>query len=139
AISGIIMPAEKKNISVEVHCDESICLYHDPKWTAEALFNILENAVKYSRENGAITIGVEQWEMYTKIDLMDRGLGIAETHINDIFKRFYREDKVRSIEGIGVGLYLTREIITMQQGYIRVKSKENSGSVFSVFLPNYKC
>lgn len=138
AMSGIIISAKKKAISVAVHCDESLVLYHDSKWTAEALFNILENAVKYTNKGGKINVMAEQWEMYTKIDITDTGIGIAEKHINDIFKRFYREDKVHSIEGIGVGLYLTREIITMQQGYIRVKTQEGQGSVFSVFLPNYK-
>lgn len=136
AISGITMPAEKKGITVNVVCDETLELYHDTKWTAEALFNLLENAVKYTPEGGKVSVSAEQWEMYTKIEIADTGIGVSETHINDIFKRFYRESKVHSTPGIGVGLYLAREIIGKEQGYIKVASREGEGSVFSVFLPN---
>lgn len=136
ALSGVTMPAEKKGITVNVACDETLELYHDTKWTAEALFNLLENAVKYTPEGGRVSVSAEQWEMYTKIEIADTGIGISETHINDIFKRFYRESKVHSTPGIGVGLYLAREIIGKEQGYIKVASQEGEGSVFSVFLPN---
>lgn len=136
ALSGITMPAEKKRITVNVACDEALELYHDTKWTAEALFNLLENAVKYTPEGGRVSVSAEQWEMYTKIEIADTGIGVSEEHINDIFKRFYRESKVHSTPGIGVGLYLAREIIGKEQGYIKVASREGEGSVFSVFLPN---
>ena len=71
----------------------------------------MENAVKYTPEGGRVSVTAEQWEMYTKIEIADTGIGVSETHINDIFKRFYREPKVHSTPGIGVGLYLAREII----------------------------
>ncbi|WP_243259624.1 HAMP domain-containing sensor histidine kinase [Eubacterium sp. 1001713B170207_170306_E7] len=136
ALSGITLPAEKKGITVSVVCDEALELYHDSKWTAEALFNLLENAVKYTPEGGRVSVSAEQWEMYTRIEIADTGIGVSEEHMNDIFKRFYRESKVQSTPGIGVGLYLAREIIGKEQGYIKVASQAGEGSVFSVFLPN---
>ena len=134
ALGGILLNAEKKRIEVQVNCPENMSAAHDRKWTSEALFNILDNAVKYTPAGGQIRIQVECWEMYVKIDIADTGIGISEQHQGTIFKRFYREDAVHDVEGIGIGLYLAREIITLQGGYIRVASDVGKGSVFSVFL-----
>ena len=135
ALGGILLNAEKKQIAVSVDCPEHLMVSHDQKWTREALFNLLDNAVKYTPEGGGIHIKVECWEMYLKIDIADNGIGIAEQHQGTIFKRFYREATVHDVDGIGIGLYLAREIITLQNGYIRVSSELGKGSVFSVFLP----
>ena len=134
ALGGILLNAEKKNIQVSVDCPEHLTASHDRKWTSEALFNILDNAVKYTSDGGNIRIAVEDWERYLKIDIADNGRGIPEAVQGTIFKRFYREDKVHDIEGIGIGLYLSREIITMQGGYIKASSEVGKGSTFSVFL-----
>jgi signal transduction histidine kinase len=135
ALGGILLNAEKKTIQVSVDCPLDILLAHDKKWTSEALFNILDNAVKYTPTGGTIRVSVQSWELYVKIDITDSGKGIAESRQGMIFKRFYREEEVHDVEGIGIGLYLAREIITMQSGYIRVTSTVGSGSTFSVFLP----
>lgn len=135
ALGGILLNAEKKNIEVIVNCPEEIEIMHDKKWTSEALFNILDNAVKYTPDGGKICVRVEKWEMYLKIDISDNGRGIPEKHHAAIFKRFYRETEVHDIDGIGIGLYLTREIITMQGGYVKVVSAPQKGATFSVFLP----
>ena len=134
ALGGILLNAERKNIHVNVECPSDILLAHDKKWTSEALFNILDNAVKYTPAGGAIRVSVQSWELYVKIDITDSGKGIAESRQGMIFKRFYREKEVHDIDGIGIGLYLAREIITMQGGYIKVTSTVGSGSTFSVFL-----
>lgn len=134
ALGGILLNAEKKQIDVQVDCPEHLEVCHDRKWTSEALFNILDNAVKYTPEGGEIQVRVECWEMYLKIDIADTGIGIPERHQGTIFKRFYREDAVHDVDGIGIGLYLAREIISLQGGYIRVASETGKGSVFSVFL-----
>ena len=136
ALGGILLNAERKNIHVSVDCPTDIILAHDRKWTSEALFNILDNAVKYTPTDGDIQVSVQSWEFYVKIDIMDSGKGIAEGRQGMIFKRFYREEEVHDIEGIGIGLYLAREIVTMQGGYIKVTSTVGHGSTFSVFLPH---
>ena len=135
ALGGILLNAEKKQIEVTVDCTETVSAAHDRKWTTEALFNILDNAVKYTPEGGKIHVAVACWEMYAKIDISDTGIGIPEQHQGTIFKRFYREDSVHDAPGIGIGLYLAREIITRQAGFIRVVSEVGAGSTFSVFLP----
>ena len=135
ALSGIVYEAERKNIGVTVECPEDVELLHDSKWTAEALFNLLDNGVKYTAAGGKIGISVEQWEIYVKIDVSDTGKGIAESNQASIFRRFYREEEVHDEQGVGIGLYLAREIITKQGGYIKVVSEVGKGSVFSVFLP----
>ena len=136
ALSQAGAKAEQKEIELECSCDEDLMVLHDAKWTQEALFNILDNAVKYTPEGGRISVSTEAWEMFTKIDISDTGIGIAKEHYEDIFKRFYREGKVHLEEGVGIGLYLSRQIITRQGGYIKVSSKEGEGTTFSVFLPN---
>lgn len=135
ACSGIVYAAEKKDISVTVDCPDGLRLFHDSKWTAEALFNLLDNAVKYTPAGGAVRISVEQWEMYVKLDVSDTGKGITESHQAAVFRRFYREDEVHGEQGVGIGLYLAREIVTRQGGYIKVSSEVGRGSTFSVFLP----
>lgn len=136
ALTGIVLPAEKKNIEVVIDCDPALVMPHDKKWTAEALFNILDNAVKYTQSGGKVFVRAERWEMATKVDITDTGRGIPEQHLAQIFKRFYREDDVHDVDGVGIGLYLSREIISKQGGYIQVKSEVSKGSTFSVFLPN---
>ena len=136
ALGGILLNAERKNIHVSVDCPADIVLAHDRKWTSEALFNILDNAVKYTPADGNIQVSVQSWEFYVKLDITDSGKGIAESRQGMIFKRFYREEEVHDVEGIGIGLYLAREIVTMQGGYMKVTSAPGSGSTFSVFLPH---
>lgn len=115
-MSGIVYGAEKKNISVTVDCPEDWYLLHDSNWTAEAIFNLLDNAVKYTPAGGKISVSVQQWEMYVKLDVIDTGKGISESNQASIFRRFYREEEVHDEPGVGIGLYLAREIISMQGG-----------------------
>ncbi len=136
ALGGILFAAESKKMEVEVICPEELQLPHDKKWTAEALFNLLDNAVKYTPPGGKIRVEAVRQEMYTRIDVADTGKGIREEHQAAVFRRFYREEEVTGIPGLGIGLYLAREIVAMQDGYIKVVSREGSGTVFSVYLLN---
>lgn len=135
AMSGIVYAAQKKEIAVSVNCPEDITLSHDSKWTAEALFNLLDNAVKYTPTGGKISVSVIPWEMHVEIRVADTGKGISESNQASIFQRFYREEEVHEQQGVGIGLYLAREIVTRQGGYIKVISKPEQGSVFSIMLP----
>ena len=135
AMSGIVYAAEKKEIAVSVDCPEDLAVSHDSKWTSEALFNLLDNAVKYTPAGGKIAVSVVLWEMYVEIKVADTGKGISESNQAAIFRRFYREEEVHEQQGVGIGLYLAREIITRQGGYIRVVSEPGRGSEFSIMLP----
>lgn len=113
------------------------CLHgavYDDKWTAEAVGNIVDNAIKYT-QIGGITISVQPYELFCSIEITDTGIGIAEEELSKIFQRFYRSQSVSQTQGIGIGLYLAREIIAAQSGYIKVVSKPGQGTKFCVFLP----
>ena len=133
---SIRMRAQKKGAEIVLECPGDLKAYYDEKWTAEAIFNIVDNSVKYSGECGKIRIWVDPLDIYTKITIEDNGTGIAPEHINDVCKRFFREEKSSGIEGVGIGLYLTREIISKQDGYLKINSEEGKGTSVSVYLPN---
>ena len=98
----------------------------------------MDNAIKYSNEGSRIHIQVKEYELFVCMEIKDEGMGIEEEEIPLIFQRFYRGRKVKDEEGVGIGLYLTRQILEGQKGYIKVSSKEKTGSVFSVYLPKGK-
>lgn len=135
AIRQVYQKAQAKNIEISFKAIQDIHLEHDRNWTAEALFNILDNAVKYTQSSGSLTVSIERYELFARIDSADTGTGLDEAEINNIFKRFYRGENARDQEGVGIGLYLSREIIQKQGGYIKVHSKKGEGSTFSLFLP----
>lgn len=126
--------AEEKGINITFN-GEDVSLIHDTKWTQEAIFNILDNAVKYSSEDTEIDVLITKYELFCRIDIEDEGDGIMESDINKIFTRFYRGENTKNTEGVGIGLFLSRKIIAEQGGYIKVKSTLGKGSVFSIFLP----
>ncbi|MGL4911844.1 MAG: sensor histidine kinase [Romboutsia sp.] len=134
AINSTIVKANQKNIHINLTNFEDIKISHDSKWTEESIFNVLENAVKYTQESGQVNIEVSQTINFLKIDIEDNGIGIDTSEYNSIFKRFYRSEEVEGVEGSGVGLYLTRKIIEQQGGNIIVSSKKGQGSKFSLFL-----
>ena len=120
SISSVASKAEQKKISIRYEADSSFKASFDMKWTNEALINVLDNAVKYSPEGGNIRITVERFEVYQAIHVTDDGPGISEEDATRIFGRFYRGSSVQQEEGVGIGLYLTREIIAKEDGYIKV-------------------
>lgn len=132
--SEYAVKAKVKNIILSV-CDTQLKANCDLKWTAEAVGNIVDNAIKYTQEGGNVRIKVEQYSFFVRIDIEDDGIGIEEEEIPKIFTRFYRSFSVSDQAGVGIGLYLAREIIQAQKGYIKVTSEPGKGSVFSVFLP----
>lgn len=107
----------------------------DSKWTEEAIGNIIDNAIKYT-DTGSVTISAFSTEMFLRIDITDTGRGIAEEDRARVFARFYRSHEVSTEQGVGIGLHLSREIISAEGGYIKVNSEIDKGSTFSVFLPN---
>ena len=116
-IAKAVDQAEKKALkkNITVICEkESTTAIFDLKWTVEALFNIIDNAVKYTNENGTITISVKSYELFACISIQDNGIGIAEEEQEKIFGRFNRGSNVSETEGTGIGLYLSREIIEKQ-------------------------
>lgn len=138
-LEEIILQAEqkaaKKNIQIILEVPTSVKAVYDKKWTSEALYNILDNAVKYSQEGSEIYIQVKAYELFVCIEIRDEGIGIPEEEVPLIFQRFYRGKNVNEEEGVGIGLYLTRQIVEGQKGYIKTGSQIGQGSSFSVYLP----
>lgn len=136
AVGAVYAQALRKNIEIYVEDTDDVSAYHNSKWTAEAMANVLENAIKYSPERSLIQIRMEKMEIYTKISVKDQGPGIPETDYNKIFQRFYRGEQAGTEEGMGLGLYLAQLILQSEQGYLTVDSKQNKGSSFHFFLLN---
>ena len=126
--------AEEKQMEVEVTGAEEIHVWHDANWLGEAVYNLLDNSVKYAPERSSIRVAVSQDEMYTRIVVSDDGIGIPEGEENRIFQRFYRGSRVNGEPGFGLGLYISREIVTLHGGFMKAKRKE-PGLEISIFLP----
>ena len=142
AVNIIYEKAVQKNITIEVNdSDEedaaSLSLLLDKKWTAEAIANILDNAVKYSPAGSTVALRLHKLYDYVRIEIEDEGIGIPKAEYNQIFKRFYRgsHPMVKQSAGSGVGLYLSRRIIEEQNGTVMVKPAVTQGSIFVVQLP----
>lgn len=139
AVLGAILQAyplaKEKEIEISFkEPTEDIVVAYDEKWTTEAIFNIIENGIKYSDAGQRIEISMERYELFCRINITDSGPGIPQGEESKVFKRFYRGAHASRTEGVGIGLYLTKEIIMNQQGYVLIRPEEK-GSTFSVFLP----
>lgn len=134
AVRQFSLKAAEKEITLDVEETKEFAVF-DPKWTNEAICNLLDNAIKYTPNGGTVSIKVIAYDMFCRIDVSDTGVGIAESEHAKIFSRFYRGIEQQTQEGVGIGLYLTRQIAEGQGGYVKVSSKQGCGSVFSFFLP----
>jgi len=136
AVSTIRPRLIEKNLSLELIIPSSLVISHDPIWTKEAITNLLDNAIKYTK-TGGITISLEKGAIYTRIDISDTGIGISPDDYTKIFERFYRSRSKDAdfVEGTGLGLPIAREILRLQGGNITVSSGDR-GSTFSAFLQN---
>ena len=101
----------------------------------EVLVNFLSNAIKYSDNQKRINIHAFYKENVITVSVQDYGVGIAPAHLPYIFNRFYRSEKTKNLEGIGLGLYLCRRVINAHDGRVWVESKEGEGSTFYFSLP----
>lgn len=134
-IEEIIPKAQAKQIHIACTRFSDIEALYDLKWTGEALTNILDNAIKYSPAESTVFVEVKKFQLYTCISVKDQGIGIRESEKAQIFARFYRSMDVQQEDGIGIGLYLAREILQRENGYIKVHSRKGEGTCFSLYLP----
>lgn len=128
--------AQEKGLYLHVLSEEAgkVAACFDPKWTLEALGNLIDNAIKYTQEGG-VTVRVNPYELFVCIEVADSGVGIAEEEHAKIFGRFYRSMSVSDEQGVGIGLYLAREIVRQESGYIKLESEVGKGTTFSLYLP----
>lgn len=126
--------AAGKGITLTVGLTEGSAVF-DCKWTEEAVCNLLDNAVKYTPSGGTVTVEVKNYELFSAVRVTDTGPGISEAEQAKIFGRFYRASGAWQTEGVGIGLYLTRQIAEKQGGYVKVESMPGMGSTFSLYIP----
>lgn len=133
AVKTVYAKAKEKGILITFECDQTFEEVLDFNWTAEAISNVIDNAVKYTPQGGFVCLQITEYPSFLRLDISDSGVGIPEEEQAKIFGRFYRGKQSVGTDGVGIGLYLTREIINKQNGYMKVSSDEN-GSTFSMFL-----
>jgi signal transduction histidine kinase len=134
AVNSVYISASKKNIDIIMKKSSNNHFHYDEKWTKEAIVNILDNAVKYTDVYGTITIECVDNVISHKIRITDTGRGIRKEDIPFIFNRFYKSNETGLEEGIGVGLYLAKEIMKSQDGSIKVYSNKGEGTTFELIF-----
>lgn len=130
------LEAIKKNINMKRTGSSALC-YADKKWTIEAIGNVVENAVKYSPCGSVIEIETCIYESFVCIKIQDQGMGIKEEDQGSVFERFYRSKDAKDLPGFGIGLYLAREVLSKEGGYIKIYSKPGEGTEMSLYLSRY--
>lgn len=133
AVKTVYAKAKEKGILITFECAQAFEAVLDFNWTAEAISNVIDNAVKYTPQGGFVRLQITEYPSFLRLDISDSGVGIPEEEQAKIFGRFYRGKQSVGTDGVGIGLYLTREIINKQNGYMKVSSDEN-GSTFSMFM-----
>lgn len=134
AVTQLVPRAESKKIQITLEPTQADAVF-DPKWTEEAIYNLLDNAVKYTSAGGAVRVTATAYQLFSAIHVSDTGPGIPEEEQPRVFQRFYRGAEHAEEEGVGIGLYLVRQIAEGQGGYVKVSSQVGSGSTFSLYLP----
>lgn len=133
AVHQLAPRAAEKALTLTLAPTEAPAVF-DPKWTAEAVCNLIDNAVKYTPA-GRVTVSARAYELFARVDVEDTGPGIPEEELAKLFQRFYRGGAASGAEGVGVGLYLVRQIAQGQGGYVKAFSQPGKGAKFSLFLP----
>lgn len=126
---------KKRNIRLlKTGWDAELSARFDRKWTEEAVYNILDNALKYTKGSSTVKIRVKPYEFFVCVEIEDEGPGVILDEVPRLFDRFYRSPQMKDREGVGLGLFLSREILKKQKGYIKVKNGEK-GACFQIYLP----
>jgi signal transduction histidine kinase len=129
---------QAENHPIAITCPaEPLMIEGDDLRLEQVLQNLIQNAIKYSSPGSPVDVRVERRGAYATVAVVDRGIGIPKEALSQLFQRFYRAPNVdeRQISGMGIGLYVVREIISLHDGTIEVESVEGQGSTFTVRLP----
>ncbi len=133
AVKDVYPKAKKRGVEISYREEGEFVLPHDRNWTAEAVFNLLDNGVKYAREGSGVALAIRKLGTFVEVSVEDENGPIPEGERAKIFTRFYRGENGRNREGIGVGLYLSREIAVKQGGYMNLRITEK-GNVFCIVM-----
>ncbi len=129
---------DEKNISIKGFEEMGqVMAYADKDLVQQVIYNLFDNAVKFTPENGTITVFAENKGHETVVTIRNTGVSVSNDEISRIFERFYKVDKSRSfdVKGVGLGLYIVKTIINMHDGEITARSKDGEYTEFSFKLP----
>ncbi len=129
--------AEQANIEMVFESNRSVSAEIDTTRLSLAFSNLVENAIKYNRENGWVRVSLDADHKFFYVKVSDSGMGIPQDSLDYIFERFYRVDKShsREIGGTGLGLAITKSAVVAHRGAIRVQSEMEQGTTFTVRIP----
>ena len=134
AVAPLKVSANDKNQSIELALNSEGYYFHDKKWIAEGLSNIIKNAIEHTSIDGEIKIILEETPMSISITIGDNGEGIDECELKNIFKRLYKGKNSINPKSVGIGLSLSKKIIEAHGGSINVKSKLEKGTIFNIIF-----
>lgn len=134
-VNNIRKLADEKHIEIGLSRDEDIAIKGDEEQLKQMFLNLLDNAVKYTPENGKVTITAAKEKESVRIKIQDTGRGIAGDQIDRIFDRFYRADKSRTGQGFGLGLSIVKSVVDAHSGKIEIESSPGEGASFIISLP----
>ena len=134
AIAPLKLSADNKNQNIELDINSEGYYFHDKKWIAESLSNIIKNAIEHTDINGKIKITLEETPMSISITISDNGEGIEKTELKNIFKRFYKGKNSINPKSIGIGLSLSKKIIEAHGGSITAESDLGKGTSFNIIF-----
>ncbi|MDE6847490.1 MAG: HAMP domain-containing histidine kinase [Lachnospiraceae bacterium] len=139
AVGQIMEKAQLRGMEISLKGDVQSEVLADAKWTAEAVFNVLDNAVKYGDEGSTIEIEVTKLTNYTGVAVRNSGMEINQEEYHNLFKRFYRGKGTGETEGSGLGLYIVRKILEDEKGYITAGRKNDGRTEFVLYLYHGSC
>ncbi len=137
-LEGLKRQFEERNCEIKLEIEEDCLLSLDPRAMQMVFNNLIGNALRYSPIGAPLTIRVKKKKKFCEIDFIDRGMGLGKKDMKKIFRKFYRvtNKKSQNIEGAGLGLFISKEIVKTHKGQMRVASQgPGKGSVFTVLLP----
>jgi two-component system phosphate regulon sensor histidine kinase PhoR len=137
-LSIVENPAKTKAVSIKMESSQNLPkVLADETRLSQVIINLLDNAIKYTPEQGTIIISMHASDKFVQVDISDTGIGIPEKDLARVFERFYRVDKARSrdLGGTGLGLSIVKHIVQAHEGEVWVKSRIGQGSTFSFMIP----
>ncbi len=136
-VSDLAEFAERKGITINIDVPQNVRLHIDEKMLHSILKNLIDNAIKYNRENGKVTISYRELSREVELSVRDTGMGIPKSHLPFIFERFYRVERSRSrkLGGTGLGLSIVKLATEKLNGKVEVETQEGEGTCFKIYLP----
>ena len=135
-IEELYEKADGKNITLELQNElTDPVIYADMEMMMRMFVNLIENGINYGKKHGFVKVFMKEQENCVNIEILDNGIGIEQSHLDKIWNRFYQVDSSRSSEGFGLGLFMVKYIVNCHGGDIRVDSKVEEGTKFTIILP----